>query len=218
MKKAILLFASISSAIFLNAQNFNWGVRAGLNVSSLGDYELSMTQNQDSELGSKVGPYAGIFGQFKLYKNLGLETGLFYSQLGGKDKENDYDNGYLEQYKIEGNSSYLQLPVTLHYKFNIIKSLSIYPSLGVYAGYGLAGKIKTLENIGGVNVDSSEDYFKDFNRFDFGAAMGLNVEYRKFILGFHYDRGFTRVNEEEVIFGDNAYNSNFRVALSYMFR
>ena len=219
MKKCLFLLAFISCAIFTNAQKFNWGVRAGLNVSSLGDYEHAIGSYQDSELDNRLGAYAGVFAQFMVYKNLGLETGLFYAQLGGKDKENDYEHGNLEQYKIDANPSYLQLPVALFYKFNLTDKFKIYPSAGLYAGYGLAGNLKKQGTIGNVPINVNDKYFKDFaNKFDLGLTVGLNVEYRKFVLGFHYDRGFTRVNKEEVIYGDNAYNSNFRCSLAYLFR
>ena len=46
----------------------------------------------------------------------------------------------------------------------------------------------------------------------------MNIQYCKFILGVHYDRGFTKVNKEKVIYSDNAFNSNFRLSLSYLFK
>ena len=125
MKKLILLLTFISSScVVLNAQQFNWGVRGGLNISSLGDYEHKIGQYEDSELESKPGIYAGLFAQFSVSGNLGIETGLFYSQLGGKDKENDHN----EQYKVEADPSYLQLPVAVFYKFSVTDEFKLYPS------------------------------------------------------------------------------------------
>ena len=216
MRKFILLLTFISSScILLNAQQFNWGVRGGLNISSLGDYEHTIGQYEDSELDSKLGFHAGVFAQFPVSGNLGIETGLFYSQLGGKDKENDRN----EQYKIEANPSYLQIPVSVFYKFNVIDEFKFYPSLGVYAGYGLSGKLKMKGTVAGQDIDSKVDYFGNFaNKLDFGATIGMNIQYSKFILGMHYDQGFTKVNKEKTVYGDNAFNSNFRLSLSYLFR
>jgi len=216
MKKLILLLTFISSScILLNAQQFNWGVRGGLNVSSLGDYEHTIAQYEDSELESKPGFYAGLFAQFPISGSLGIETGLFYSQLGGKDKENDRN----EQYKVEANPSYLQLPAAVFYKFNVTDEFKLYPSLGVYAGYGLSGKLETQGTIAGQGIDSKIDYFDGFgNKFDFGTTVGMNIQYCKFVLGAHYDRGFTKVNKEKIVYSDNAYNSNFRLSLSYLLK
>lgn len=215
MKKfLILLFLLTSCCILVNAQQFKVGIRGGLNISSLGDYDHMIGLYEDAELENKAGLYAGIFGQFHFSKNLGIEAGLFYTQLGGKDKENDYS----EVYKVTASPSYLQIPVSVFYKFNLPAGFKIYPSLGIYGGYGLSGKLKVQGNIANEDISSKIDYFDDFaRRFDFGGTAGLNLEYGKFILGLNYDRGFIRVNKEKAIYGDNAFNSNFRCTLSYVF-
>ena len=216
MKKTIFIITLLSSyCIILNAQQFNWGIRGGVNISSLGEYEYKLSAREDSELESKTGFYGGIFGQFNISNNLGIESGLFYSNLGGKYKENDRN----EQYKIEVNPSYLQLPVAVFYKFNIFNDFKIYPLAGVYVGYGLSGKIKQQGTIAGQDIGLSSDYFDKFaNRFDFGGTFGLNFEYKKFILGFSYNQGFVSVNKEKLLYADNAFNSNFRCTLSYLFK
>lgn len=113
-------------------------------------------------------------------------TGLFYNMPDGQDKENDYS----EQYKITTNPSYLQIPVTAIYKFNLPADFSIYPSVGVYAGYGLSGKMKINGRIGNRDISSEIHYFNSFARkFDFGATIGVNIGYKHSILGTAYDRG-----------------------------
>ncbi|MDR0574749.1 MAG: PorT family protein [Tannerella sp.] len=214
MKRYFVLFLLASSCVILNAQQLKIGVRGGLNISSLSDYDHMIGQYEDAGLENKLGLYAGIFGQLHFSEKSGIETGLFYSQLGGKDKENDY----YESYKITANPSYLQLPVSIFYKFNLTNGFKLYPSLGVYGGYGLSGNLKTQGSIANENLDSNIKYFNDFaKRFDAGGTAGLNLEYNKFIFGLSYDHGFIRVNKKEVIYGDNAFNSNFRCTLSYIF-
>jgi hypothetical protein len=215
MKKIVMLFLLASSCSLLSAQQqFKFGVRGGINIASLGDYDHMIGLYEDAELENKLGLYAGIFGQLHFSERLGIETGLFYSQLGGKDKENDYN----ESYKVTANPSYLQVPVSMFYKFNLPNELKLYPSLGLYAGYGLSGNLKTRGNIASEDIGSDIKYFDDFaKRFDFGGTAGLNLEYRKFIFGLGYDHGFTRVNKNKVVYGDNAFNSNFRCTLSYVF-
>jgi hypothetical protein len=224
MKKHLLLAAFIAPAFFLNAQKFNWGVRGGVNISSLSDYEMPIYQRPSgsfeySEFENRPGAYAGFFVQFALSGNLGLETGLYYAQLGGKDKERDYEQGTLVQYKIDANPSYLQLPVALYYKLNFTDRFKIYPSAGLYAGYGLTGNLKQQGSVGDIPIDSKVKYFDNFaNKFDLGLTVGLNIEYSKFVFGVHYERGFTRVNKTEILYSNNAYNSNVRCSLAYLFR
>lgn len=207
----LLMLAVVSAGAY--AQKVQFGVKAGMNVSSLSGYEYVFS-HEDAELEDKLGLYAGVFTRIYFTPKLGIETGLFYAQLGGKEKENDYD----EKYKVTADPSYLQLPVSVIYRFELPGKLALYPSLGVYGGYGLSGKIKTRGTVGSTNVDTDLDYFDDFaRRFDFGGTVGLNLEYRKMLLGVGYDRGFIRVNEEKVRYDDDAYNSNFRVTLGYVF-
>lgn len=213
-RKLVLSVVALFLISGMYAQSVRFGVKAGLNISSLDEYEYLISQYEDAEMDNKLGLYAGVFAQIYFTNNLGIETGLFYAQLGGKDKENDY----YEQYKVTANPSYLQLPVSLIYKFNTPIGLSIYPSLGVYAGYGLSGKIKVEGMVGSTDIGSKVDYFDDFGRrFDFGGTVGLNFEYSNVVLGLGYDRGFIRVNKEKAVYEDNAYNSNFRITLGYVF-
>lgn len=212
-QKLLLIVVMIGMFMGANAQKVNFGVKAGLNISSLSEYEHPLLY-EDAELDNKLGLYAGIFTQIYFTHRLGIETGLYYTQLGGKDKENDYD----EQYKVTANPAYLQLPVSVIYKFDLPAKFTLYPSLGLYAGYGLSGKIKTKGMINATDISSKVDYFDDFARkFDFGGTVGLNLQYQKTVLGLGYERSFTRVNKKAVTYGDNAFNSNFRVTLGYIF-
>lgn len=214
MKRKLMLLSALLIVFMtvVNAQSIKFGVKGGLNISSLGDYE-HVIGYEDSELENKAGLYTGVFTQIYFISGFGIETGLFYSMLGGQDKENDY----LEQYKITANPSYLQIPVTAIYKFNLPAGFSIYPSVGVYAGYGLSGKMKIHGRIGNGDISSESHYFDSFARkFDFGATIGVNIGYKHFVLGTAYDRGLIRVNKEKIPYGDNAYNSNLRITLGYI--
>lgn len=212
-KKSGLLFSLLAVCGILNAQDIEFGVKGGVNISSLGDYEKNISY-EDIEFEHKLGLYAGIFTQICFDNNFGIETGLFYSMLGGEDKENDYN----EQYKVTANPAYLQLPISVFYKFDLPFDIDIYPSIGLYGGYGLHGKLKQKGMIANEDISSEMDYFDVFaNKFDLGGTIGLTAEYEDFLLGVAYDRSIIRVNKTDVVYGDNAFNSNLRVTLGYKF-
>ena len=214
MKKLTLLFVFAAAAMSLQARSFEWGIRAGVNVSSLGEFDLPIAEREDSGLEGKPGIYAGLFGQFRVSGNWAIETGLFYAQMGGRNKENDRN----EAYKVTADPAYLQLPVSVFYRFNLTDRFSLYPSLGVYAGYGLSGNMTVEGTVNSEDVGMKADYFDKFaERLDLGVTAGANARYGRFILGLHYDQGITRVNKTKVPYGDNALNSNFRAALSFVF-
>jgi len=215
MKQFVLFTALMAACLLAQAQQqVRFGVKAGLNLSSLGEYELLLEGQEDAELENKPGFHAGIVAQIPLANQLGIETGVFYTQLGGRERERDWD----EQYKVTANSAYLQVPVSLFYEFQLPMQISIYPSLGVYGSYGLGGDIKAEGQVGGTDITRNQQYFGDFaNRFDFGGTAGLHVGLGHFLIGAGYDRGFTRVNSERVPYGDNAFNSNIRFSVGFLF-
>jgi hypothetical protein len=211
MKTKILVLATFCLfTIAANAQ-FSIGVKGGLNVSSiedLGPYSLD----------AKAGFHAGIMTQYMFNKNLGLESGLYYSLMGGKETEKDYDRpNRIDDYKASANPSYLQMPLYAIYKVELAENLSVYPSLGLYFGYGLNGKIdvKGIEN--GNDVTMRDDFFNDNNnRFDMGAGVGFNVQYKKAVFGLGYEHGFMKINKKDYPFDDdNSYNSNIKLSVGF---
>lgn len=177
--KAILVVCLLSLGfISANAQGINWGVKAGLNVSSLASYD-------DAEY--KPGFNVGVFGQYMFsgVEGFGVEAGLQYSMLGFK---NDVADKTI-------NASYIQLPIQALYKFSVGQNLYLYPSLGIYLGYG----------VGGTN-----DYFDVAENFDFGFKVGVNLQFQNYLIGVGYDRGITEV------FNDTK-NQNFGVSVGYLF-
>jgi len=211
MKTKILALTTLCMfTIVANAQ-FSIGVKGGLNVSSIEDFG-------PYSLDAKAGVHAGIMTQYMFNKNWGLESGLYYSLMGGKENEKDYDNpNRIDDYKASANPSYLQMPLYAIYKFELAENLSLYPSLGVYLGYGLNGKIdiKGIDN--GVDVTMKDDFFNDSNnRFDMGAGVGLNVQYRKVVFGLGYEQGFMKINKHDYPYDDeNAYNSNLKLSVGF---
>jgi hypothetical protein len=146
----------------------------------------------------------------------GLETGLYYSMMGGEERERDFD----ENYKIAATTHYLQLPVQLIYKFRLDDDISVYPAAGIYAGYGLGGKVKGSGNTHNVSVDiPSTDFFNDStNRFDMGVALGVNLQYKIFLVGVNYERGFLKINKDPLEYDeDNTFNENIKISLGVLF-
>jgi len=209
--KFLLLAVFCVIAIAANAQ-FSIGVKGGLNVSSIeefGPYSLD----------AKAGFNAGIMAQYMFSKNIGIESGLYYSLMGGKEKEKDYDNpNRIDDYKASANPSYLQVPLYAIYKFNLSEDLRLYPSLGIYLGYGLNGKIDIKGIDDGADITMKDDFFNDDNnRFDIGAGAGFNIQYKKVVFGFGYEQGFMKINKHDFPYDDeNAYNSNFKLSVGFL--
>ena len=218
--KSLVLVIFCMCGVSANAQ-FSVGVKGGLNASSIEEYGAY-------SLDTRAGFHAGIMAQYMFDDNWGLESGLYYSLLGGSEKEWDYDHrlGVVEEdYMATANPSYLQLPVYAIYKFRVGNDIAIYPNLGLYLGYGLGGKYDVkgvrynYQSRELVDVAENRDFFDDnTNRLDMGVGAGLNLQYKKFVVGLGYEQGFLKINKHRFSYGnEDAYNSNMKLSVGFMF-
>jgi len=208
MKKMLLLMLLVLFTISVNAQ-FSVGVRGGLNLSSIQKFE-------PFELKSKASFHAGVFGRYMFDTSLGIESGIYYSALGGKYVDNSSD------FELTLNPNYLQVPVSVLYGFKLGNDFTLFPAIGVYLGYGIGGKAKAkglfLEDM---EFSPSQDYFNEYNnRFDMGVIAGLHLQYKRVILSAGYEQGFMKINkeqDEESGANVNILNGNFRISLGFLF-
>lgn len=195
LRKVLVVAVLAIGTMGVSAQTSTWGVKAGLNLSS-----VEGLSNAKYSPGFNV----GVVGQFMFVAGFGLETGLNYSMLSNKVEAGE-SSGISPQSLIKDDgtyhSSYIQVPVRLMYKFNTSPSLTtplyVYPSVGMYVGYGLGG---------------SDSYFDAFERFDLGLDLGLNVQYDHFTIGLGWQRGLLKVWENQ-----DAFNSNVMLNVGYLF-
>ena len=210
--KFIALFIFCTLVGIANAQ-FSVGVKGGLNVSSIEEYGTY-------SLDSRVGFHGGLMLQYMFTDNWGLESGLYYSLMGGKEKEKDYDHqDRIDDYTASANPSYLQLPLYAIYKFNVAPELYLYPALGAYFGYGLSGKLDVKGKENGVDITAKGDFFNDAtNKLDMGVGAGLNLQYKKFVVGLGYEHGLLKINKHDFPYEEeNAYNSNVKLSVGVLF-
>jgi hypothetical protein len=164
----------------------------------------------------KVGLHAGVMLQYVTSSHFGVETGLYYNMMGGEERERDYD----EDYKVSATTHYLQLPVQLIYKFHLGDDLRVTPAAGLYGAYGLGGKVKASGSAHGISMELPDvDFFNDAtNRFDMGLAIGVSLEYKQFLVGVGFERGFLKINKEPLMYeDDNTYNENIKVSVGVLF-
>ena len=100
---------------------------------------------------------------------------------------------------------YVELPVMVAFRFNIVGSTNIVLSVGPYIGYGVGGKVSGKITSGkdqvanvdefldelGVNVNT---FGKDrLNAFDAGVGVGVAVEFGRFFAGLDTEMGLTKL-------------------------
>ncbi len=182
---AVMLFGTVCMA---NAQDkIQFGVRAGMNISSLsGDMK---------DLDSRIGYHVGAIMDWNVTGNLYVQPGLFFTTRGAKE----------EGFKM--NMNYLQIPISVAYRFPVSDAFKIDVNAGPYFAMGLGGKVKDA----GVKVFGDEGFCK---RFDAGLRVGAGVHIQKFSVGLIYDLGLTNIAKED---GGKIKNGSFQISVGYNF-
>ena len=155
-----------------------FGFRIGLGVATVNadDYYLD---GGSPKAGLNVVFTAGI--QMVPTTPIYLETGLSYTEKGGKNGSNTI------------NMNYLEVPLLLKYQHNIGALTSIQPFLGVYCGAGISGRIKEM------NQHQSYSSFSDdaFKRFDGGVRLGCGLQFDHLYAELGYDIGLANVSRDD---------------------
>lgn len=156
-----------------------YGLRLGLNVASVNSDEVEA--DLDARTGLSVG---GVYGLLLTDTTpLWLEAGLFYSEKGGKT----HASGYKQSTRL----SYLQVPITVKYSFDVYDDLYIQPFIGGYLAYGIGGKTKNY------SIRQSHSSFDDINRFDSGLRIGCGTEYQMLYAELGFDIGLANISKDD---------------------
>lgn len=147
MKKTIFFIAALFLMISAKSQGVHFGVKAGLNASSLN------SSPSDKDMQSKIGFNAGLLAHIHSGNQFwAFQPELYYSDEGAKSKENS-DN------KL--NLGYLNVPVLIQYMFDNGFRLEAGPQVG----FLMSGKSK----IG----DNSTDVKDNLNGAVFSIPVGV---------------------------------------------
>lgn len=198
MKKilmAAMLFCGVISSSAQSKGDVRFGLTGGMNVANVTDLEA------DCRIGFNVGGRI----EYGITNNVYLGSGLLLSQKGFQYDDSD---------DIKANPLYLQIPIQFGYHHDLGNSVGLFAETGPYLAFGVGGKLKAKEDMGGILLSTKVDYFGDnaAEVFDMGWALRLGVEVSRFQIHLGYEYGFTKVFEDT-----SCHNSNFNVGVSYFF-
>ncbi len=177
----------LSAGLF--AQNAKWGLKAGLNVSTLTD--------ENDELGSKVGFHAGVLSHIHLAPQWALQPEVVFSSQGAKYTISD------GEHKL--GLSYVNIPLQVQYMFNNGFRLQTGPQVGFLVDVN--DKLNDTET-GNFTSD-------DFKTVDFAWSAGLGyLTYSGLGIDARYNFGLNNILDAG---SANRKNNVFQVGLFYMF-
>lgn len=179
--------------------NMYFGIKLGLNASAVRS-EATELNGTGVACGLNTGVAMGFY--LSPYHPVSLETGLYYTEKGGKS--NHAGN------RFTYDLNYIEIPLVLKYKIFTPRDLAIEPFFGAYGAIGVAGKIKDYNNREAFS--SFDDGY--FQRGDAGLKLGCGVSYQMFSLEASYDLGLTDIGQDTF---DSTHNGCFTISAGITF-
>lgn len=158
-----------------------YGLRIGVNVSNVRSNDPYL-DGGSAKAGANLGFVAGF--QVAPMSPVYVETGLLYSEKGGKGNCNNRSFSY--------SLNYLEVPFVLKVMVPLEPLTTLQPFLGVYGSAGVGGKIKDF------NQRQAYSTFDDegFQRFDAGLRIGCGLQYSSLYAEMGYDLGLSNISHD----------------------
>lgn len=161
MKKTLLSVMAIVAMGTVQAQEIEFGVKAGVNFATYGGDDA---ESEGSEAKSVTGFHIGAVAEFGISETFAIQPEIVYSQQGAN---REYETGE----ETEQNLSYLNVPIAL--KYYVTEGLSI--QAGPQVGFLLSAKGDTFDMVNGGILEDVDN--KDaFETVDFGVFGGLGYD------------------------------------------
>ncbi len=211
MKKMFFTSIFIIMSQFIFAQIFIGG-SAGLNATRFN------IQHENKNDGSSTKYINGLNIEvpvlFKFNKNIGIQSGIGYYNMGSKIYPNFTSYNVIDQndpiYQSLLNTNYtyrlnyLSAPLTFNV-FLPINKFSIYARAGMYASYLIQGKIKENSS---QNQNTFDIKKEDIKQFDFGTVIGIGASR-------NIGNGYIFLDAKYMIGLNNINNPNSRLFYMY---
>lgn len=190
MKKLILLITiAVSFVLTVKAQEFNLGVKAGVNISNLVGRE---------KYDNKTSFHFGIVGEYQISEKYSLQPEFVYSVQG---------TGMSKQTSSKYTLNYINVPLMV--KYYVVKGFNL--QAGPQLGFVAVAKEVFGEN------DENELILKDRIRpVDFGVNFGLGYKFGgNFFVEARYNLGLTHMYKYVTRYSKR--NSVFQISVGCLF-
>ena len=199
-----LAFAQTTATTTSSSSPVRFGIKAGMNVSSL---------SKDGALedqGSKIGFNAGVFANIPVASSFSIQPEVLYSQYGDKYDQVIAGNRYSRARHLD----YVAVPVMFQY--NVIPNL--YLEAGPEFGILVSAKNKFKNETNNDVITESGDYKDDLNSFNLGIGLGAGYYFTDNIgITARYTAGLTDIAKDRPSGSDATRNNVFQVGLAYKF-
>lgn len=229
MKKVYILAAAALMAAIAwpaSAQQIRFGVEAGGTISH------SSWKFDDGRKVKGVGGYtAGVILEIEIFEKTWLQSGFSFLTKGARREIKNVDiPGYIGIQRDEIDTfrpMYVQLPISLAYKFDLTPNTRFFLSGGIFLSQGISGQYEqrwtyneTGSNLGWENTSENRNVFssKALKRFDYGLRAGAGFELGRLVLRVGYDWSMPDiVKDKKVLNADEFKNRSIAIAVGLKF-
>ena len=205
MKKVFLLCILIAIMTEMNAQDFNFGLRGGVNFASIGGDDVS-------GIDSRTSFQFGAIAEFPLSEKFSLQPELLYSGQGGISEQSVFVEGVNVNTETTLKLDYLSLPVFA--KYYIVDNLSF--EAGPQVAFLLDAEADLEASDGNNNVSDSVDLSDEVKGIDFGINFGFGYKLDNGLnFSARYYQGISNFNDTD---GDvDLFNEVIQLSVGYYF-
>lgn len=211
MKKTVVLMAFLGMSLFAFGQNV--GVHIGRNISN-----FSFNKDSLTKLGITNDNLAGLAlsipVEFKVNKNLTVQTELGFLQKGFKSAQNIQIGGASVKSELKNYTNYAILPVMIRFH-TAGRFLQAYANVGPSASYAVNATSKGTTTVGNTATDVSKDVSLDgTDRWSLGLQGGAGLKLKLGFVALVLDGRFlTDLKDSQGNFNlqglkDNAFKTN----------
>jgi hypothetical protein len=189
MKKISVIVCALFLGSSVFAQDVKFGLKAGLNVSTL-------SNSQGGERGSRLGLNAGVLGHIHLSPQWAIQPEVVFSSQGAKYTVSDGEHNLA--------LNYINIPLQLQYMFDNGFRVQTGPQVGFLAS--------VKDKVGG----NETGFFTsdDFKSIDFSWSVGLGyLTYSGLGIDGRYNFGVSNINDAGTA---TVHNNVFQIGLFYL--
>lgn len=200
MKKLFTLISVILFSVTVSSAQWNFGVKAGLNLSTL-------TSEGNSLFNFKPSVYLGAMSCYDINSFLSVQGEFIYSRQGANFVINEDFNS---NSKFHNRVNYLNIPILA--KFRLLDD-----RLGLYVGPQIGFMVNSsIVEFGGGQKVTNTDYITDA---DFAMCFGISYSVcRSVDVEFRYNAGLTNIIRERHDFKDTMRMTNQTMQLGAVYR
>ena len=196
--RTLLASALLLGLAPLAAAQPTFGIRAGLNVASLSDFEFAGSLDSQPRLGFA----GGVFAELPLNPSFAVRPEVLFAQKGETGAADGDDSD------VTFALDYVEVPVLGRFALSPSPTLEAGLMAGPYAAFKLGESIDS----GVINVDTD-----DVESVDYGVVVGGEVGSGPFFVDLRYALGLASVFDGTSDLEDSPRNGVFTVSAAYKF-